>query len=245
MYLKSKHWVWSCLMALGFMVLCLISSHAYSSDKDVSSDQRMTEKAQAIIVSAAQNIDEFDSAPHWESVKNVTGIAKAIVIFPSGGQAGFVTGGQWGNGILLTRDAHNWSEPVFVKFRSAMFGLLAGAQAINGVGVILSDDVVEQLQSGSTKVGGTADVTIGNGVSGKVVGGTSGISAMMVSQNKGLYFGGSIDTFNMTLDNKLNYALYGEDFAVDKVLTNYDHQSGQAQNLRRRLEGIAYRAVYR
>lgn len=240
MYLKSKHWVWSCVM-----VLCFISSHAYSSDISVSSDQRMTEKANAMIVSAAQNIDEFDSAPHWESVKNVTGIAKAIVIFPSGGQAGFLLGAQWGSGILLTRDAHDWSEPVFVKFRSAMFGLLAGAQKINGVGVILSDDVVEQLQSGPTKVGGTADVTVGSGVSGKVVGGTSGISAMMVSQNKGLYFGGSIDTFNMTLDDKLNYALYGDDFAVEKVLTNYDHQSGQAQNLRRRLEGIAYRAVYR
>ncbi|MGF1774112.1 lipid-binding SYLF domain-containing protein [Vibrio wakamikoensis] len=234
MFLKSKRWIWSC-----FASLLLISSHAYSGDRE------MIEQANAILVKAAQNIDEFDSVSHWESVKNVTGVAKAIVIFPSGGQAGFLLGVQWGKGILLTRDAHHWSEPVFVTFRSAMFGLLAGAQKINGVGVILSDDVVEQLQSGSTKIGGTADVTIGNGVSGKVVGGTSGISAMMVSQNKGLYFGGSIDTFNMTLDDKLNNALYGDDFSVDKVLTNYDHQSGQAQNLRRRLEGIAYRAVYR
>ncbi len=234
MFLKSKHWIWSC-----FASLLLISSHAYSDDRE------MIEQANAILDKAAQNIDEFDSVSHWESVKNVTGVAKAIVIFPSGGQAGFLLGAQWGKGILLTRDAHHWSEPVFVTFRSAMFGLLAGAQKINGVGVILSDDVVEQLQSGSTKIGGTADVTIGNGVSGKVVGGTNGISAMMVSQNKGLYFGGSIDTFNMTLDDKLNNALYGDDFSVETVLTNYDHQSGQAQNLRRRLEGIAYRAVYR
>ncbi|GMQ48180.1 hypothetical protein VB10N_31790 [Vibrio sp. 10N] len=205
----------------------------------------MVDKANTIIAQAAQNIDEFDSAAHWESVKNVTGVAKAIVIFPSGGQAGFILGAQWGKGILLTRDGHQWSEPVFVKFRSAMFGLLAGAQKIKGVGVILSDDVVEQLQSGSTKIGGTADVTIGDGVSGKVVGGTSGISAMMVSQNKGLYFGGSIDTFNMTLDNTLNHAIYGESFSVDEVLTNFAPYSGEAQNLRRRLEGIAYRAVYR
>ncbi|MCL9776881.1 lipid-binding SYLF domain-containing protein [Vibrio methylphosphonaticus] len=201
-------------------------------------------RALQVIASAAEEIDKFDSTAHWKSVKRLTGVAQAVVIFPTGGQAGFLVGAQWGEGILLTRHKHQWSEPVFVEFTSFMFGLLAGAQKIGGIGVILSDDVVDNLIQQPIKIGGTADLTLGSGVSGKVIGGTSGISAMMVSENKGLYFGGSIDTFQIQLNQPLNQALYGDDVDTLQVLDRYDSDTGYAQTLRKRLEGIAYRAVY-
>lgn len=144
----------------------------------------------------------------------------------------------------MTRQAHHWSEPVFINFNSFMFGLLAGAQSISGVGIVLSNDVLAELQNPPIKLGGTADLTIAKGVSGKVIGGTSGISAMMVSENKGLYFGGSIDTFQLSLNHQFNTAYYGEGFDLEGVLSNYDHNQGKAQNLRKRLEGISYRAVF-
>lgn len=226
------------------LAILLATTSVLFASSVCASDEKSREQAQQLIDKASEKIDMFDSTEHWESVKNLTGVAKAIVVFPSGGQAGFLIGAQWGRGILLTRDDHRWSEPVFVKFHSAMIGLLAGAQHISGVGVILSDDVLENLKSSPTKVGGTADLTVGKGVSGKVIGGTGGVSAMMVSENKGLYFGGSIDTFTLSLDNDLNQALYGDDFSAEKVLSNYDTHQGEAQNLRNRLEGVAYRAVY-
>lgn len=201
-------------------------------------------QAERIVHLSAEKIDQFDSTQHWDSVKRLTGVAKAIVIFPSGGQAGFLVGAQWGNGILLTRNDHDWSEPVFVEFNSFMFGLLAGAQSIGGVGVILSDDVLDSMANSPIKVGGTADLTIGKGVSGKVIGGVSGVSSMMVSENRGLYFGGSIDTFQLRLDEDLNQAYYGENFNAELLLTQFDVNKGSAQNLRHRLAGIAYRAVY-
>ncbi|GAL37668.1 hypothetical protein JCM19240_6846 [Vibrio maritimus] len=238
MFQKSKR------LRSPLLAILLAATSVLFSGSVYASDEKNSEKAQLLIEQASEKIDMFDSTEHWESVKNLTGVAKAILVFPSGGQAGFVLGAQWGKGILLTRNDHRWSEPVFVKFHSAMIGLLAGAQHISGVGVILSNDVLESLKSGPTKVGGTADLTVGKGVSGKVIGGTGGVSAMMVSENKGLYFGGSIDTFTLSLDKDLNQALYGDDFSLEAVLSNYDANRGKAQNLRNRLEGVAYRAVY-
>ncbi len=67
---------------------------------------------------------------------------------------------------------------------------------------------------------------------------------MMVSENKGLYFGGSIDTFQLSLNDELNKAYYGEGFDLERVLSNFDDNQGTAQSLRKRLEGISYRAVF-
>ncbi|MFA0086959.1 lipid-binding SYLF domain-containing protein [Vibrio sp. 10N.261.51.F12] len=205
-----------------------------------------TDKNDAIrmIENAAEKIDKFDSTEHWDSVKRLTGVAKAILIFPAGGQVGFLLGAQWGEGILMTRHGQQWSEPIFVEFNSAMFGLLVGAQKIGGIGVILSDDVIDDLVASPIKVGGTADLTVGSGISGKVIGGTSGISAMMVSENTGLYFGGSIDTFQLKLNASLNRAMYGEGADLSAVLNRFESEQGYAQTLRKRLEGIAYRSVY-
>ncbi|AYV24155.1 MULTISPECIES: lipid-binding SYLF domain-containing protein [Vibrio] len=229
-------------MLLSFALLALVlPTRAYAIE---SSDNQSFRQAHAIIVDSAEKIDQFDSTSHWDSVKNLTGVAKAIVIFPSGGQGGFLLGMQRGQGILMTRQAHHWSQPVFINFNSFMFGLLAGGQSISGVGVVLSNDVLSTLQQEPFKLGGTADLTIGKGVSGKVIGGTSGISAMMVSENKGLYFGGSIDTFQLSLNDQLNTAYYGEGFDLEHILSNFDDSQGKAQSLRKRLEGISYRAVF-
>ncbi len=209
-----------------------------------SGESKSCEQAADIIKSSALTIESFDSTQHWNSVKRLTGVAKAIVIFPKGGQAGFLFGFQWGNGILMMRDEHQWSEPVFIRFNSVMLGLLAGAQFSGGVGVILADDTLDQLVSSSISVGGTADATIGKGISGKVVGGPSGISTMMVSENRGLYFGGSIDAFQIRLDKKMNQAVYGDDFDPQQILTQSNEDHGVAVNLRKRLEGIGFRAIY-
>jgi lipid-binding SYLF domain-containing protein len=66
----------------------------------------------------------------------------------------------------------------------------------------------------------------------------------MVSENRGLYFGGSIDAFQLRLDQKMNQAVYGDDFDSQQILMQFDENHGVAANLRRRLEGIGFRAIY-
>ncbi len=69
------------------MLVASIPTKASSMD---SSTRQSYQQAHTIIARSAEKIDQFDSTAHWDSVKNLTGVAKAIVVFPFGGQGGLL-----------------------------------------------------------------------------------------------------------------------------------------------------------
>ncbi|EKO3484855.1 lipid-binding SYLF domain-containing protein [Vibrio fluvialis] len=221
-----------------FFLLLMINTYATSAaalDKDT----------QLLLDDAYQHLNNFNTNTRWDSVKNTIGSAKAVLLLPNGGQVGYMLGAQWGEGILLARRNQNWSQPVFVKVHSAMFGLLAGLQKVSAIGIMLRDDYAEQAQSASIQLGGTADLTIVKGVSGKVVGGTDGISTLMVSENSGLYFGGSMDAFAIRENSDLNQQLYGEQFDSSTTLQNFSlSENPTVRAIQNDLERIAIHAVF-
>ncbi|MGR5193483.1 lipid-binding SYLF domain-containing protein [Vibrio rotiferianus] len=222
-----------------------VSSQIEQPNHSPSVQERMYEKARGVMQQADAQFTRFDENQYWDSVKTTTGIAKAIVIFPNSHQLGFIVGAQWGKGIMLTRQNHQWSAPVFVRYRSMMFGLLAGIQQVQGIGVILSDDVVEDIMNKPLRLGASADLTVVKGVSGKVVAGKDGISALMISENRGAYFGGSMDSVQITPDNALNRAVYGPTVNIDKILNHEEYpRLPLADNLIQRLEVSSFNSVF-
>ncbi|WP_047043334.1 lipid-binding SYLF domain-containing protein [Vibrio mexicanus] len=252
---KSKNYTLKIIkLATMFLLSSLSSVACFASEvpsqieppKHLSSaQQRMYEKATDVLQQADSQFMRFDENEYWDSVKTTTGIAKAVVIFPSSHQLGFIVGAQWGRGIMLTRQNHQWSAPVFVRYSSLMFGLLAGMQQVQGIGVILSDDVVKDIMKKPLRLGASADLTIIKGVSGKLVAGAEGISALMISENRGAYFGGSMDSVQITPDNTLNRAVYGPKVDIDKILSHeVSPSSPLADNLVKRLEVSAFNSVF-
>lgn len=216
-----------------------------SHSPDKLTNTALLAKANHIVQQAEAQFEDFDNNKYWDSVKTTTGIAKAIVIFPQSHQAGFILGAQWGHGILLTRNKQKWSSPVFIKFNSYMFGLLAGVQKVQGIGVVLSDEIVTSLLTKPIRISATADLTIAKGVSGKVVGGKEGISALMISENKGLYFGGSMDAIQFRLDHTLNDAVYGNKINLQDLLTHKEViDYPPAEKLKNSLATASFNAVY-
>src|SRR5262249_16231593 len=51
--------------------------------------------------------------------------AKAVLIIPRMVKAGFIIGGEGGDGVLLVRDRTHWSNPVFYSMGATSFGLQA------------------------------------------------------------------------------------------------------------------------
>ncbi|MDN3682820.1 lipid-binding SYLF domain-containing protein [Vibrio tapetis subsp. quintayensis] len=198
----------------------------------------LTERAQA-------QLEDFDDNERWNSVKNTVGSAKAILIMPDGGQLGYLLGTQWGKGIIMARKNQTWSAPLFVDMRSYMLGLVIGGQKVSGIGILLDDHYLDMLTSESMKISATGDLTLGRGVSGKVVAGTSGISTLMVSQNTGAYFGGSVDTFKIKPDTLLNQAIYGDQFTPRMILEKFEEQPLlPVQQIQTKLSQIAYDSVF-
>ncbi|UPQ89457.1 lipid-binding SYLF domain-containing protein [Vibrio sinaloensis] len=240
----STRWNLMSVLLLFLMSISSGAALAQSSQQQVETSKLQTQSNNLVKISE-QQFSRFNSNQYWDSVKTTTGIAKAILIVPKSHQLGFVLGAQWGRGILLARKEQQWSAPVFVKFNSVMFGLLAGAQKVEGIGVILSNDMLNQISSKPFRVGATADLTIAKGISGKVVGGKDGISTLMVSENSGLFFGGSIDAITFRPDSELNTATYGSSVNIDDILSHKIHPDHpQSANLRNMLETAAFNAVY-
>lgn len=202
-------------------------------------------QAFSLAARAQQQLSNFDDNERWNSVKNTVGSAKAILIMPDGGQLGYVLGTQWGKGIIMARKNQQWSAPLFVDMRSYMLGLVIGGQKVSGIGILLDEHYMDMLTSGSMKISATGDLTLGVGVSGKVVAGTSGISTLMVSQNTGAYFGGSVDTFTIKSDELLNQAIYGKGFTPRMILGQFAEQPLlPAEQIQTKLSQIAYDAVF-
>ncbi|MGW8248316.1 MAG: lipid-binding SYLF domain-containing protein, partial [Acidiferrobacterales bacterium] len=164
-------------------------------------------------------VTKFFTAEHWEAVRNLTGVARAVVIVPRGGQVGFLVGGQWGKGFMFIRHGENWSDPVFVRMSSLQLGFLAGGQSVGLIGALLTRRALDRVLAGKAMVSGSGDLTIGAGVSARAAGGTTGgIEFMSVSSDKGLYFGGSFEDLHIRVDQKLNRLAYGKNFDLDKIV---------------------------
>ncbi len=216
--------------------LLIIPSHA----ADLS-----TNKPGALLKSSEPLIENFMTAERWEGVRNLTGVARAVIIIPGGGQAGFILGGQWGKGFLLVRHGMEWSDPVFVKMGAFQFGLLIGGQKVGLVGAVLTDSALERILAGKTRLSGTGDLTVGLGVSGRAAGsGSGGIEVLTISTNKGVYLGGSIEGLKIWIDQSMNQMAYGNDYNLDAITGGPGGNYQPAMNLRAMLSKAAKQAVW-
>ncbi len=211
---------------------------------DGAATEKHTGKSEALVAAAEPIMRNFLTAKHWEAVRNLTGVARAVFVAPSGGQVGLIAGGQWGRGILLVRHGQQWSDPVFIKLGALQIGLLAGFQRVDAAGAILSQAALERVLAGKSRVSGSGDATIGVGVSGKVAGSASGIELLLASTNKGVYLGGAFEGLRISLDEHLNRMAYGNDFDLEKIIKTEGGAYPPADRIRAMLETAAHEAVW-
>lgn len=198
-----------------------------------------------LLRSAEPLVEKFFSEKHWEAVRNLTGIARAVVILPRGGQVGLLVGGEWGKGFMFVRHGENWSDPVFVKLSSLQLGFLAGGQKVGLIGALLTKRALDRVLAGKGMVSGSGDLTIGAGLSARAAGGTTGgIEFMSVSTDKGLYFGGSFEDLHIRVDRKMNRLAYGDNFDLDTLMHSTRGTYAPAKDLRQKLQLAAHEAIW-
>ena len=198
-----------------------------------------------LLESAEPLVNKFFTTERWEAVRNLTGVARGVVILPRGGQVGLLIGGQWGKGFMFVRHGENWSDPVFVKMSSLQLGFLAGGQSVDLIGALLTKRALERVLTGKAMVGGSGDLTVGAGISARAAGGTTGgIEFMSVSTDKGLYFGGSVEDLHIRVDQKMNHLAYGKNFDLDNIVSSAHGTYAPARDLREKLKHAAHQAVW-
>ncbi|TDQ78771.1 lipid-binding SYLF domain-containing protein [Dongia mobilis] len=158
--------------------------------------------------------------------------AKAVMIFPEIFKAGFVIGGEGGNGVLMVRDANQgWSQPAFYTLAAGSLGLQIGGQMSETVFTIMSDKALQAVLNDQMKFGG--DMSIAAGPIGKGLGAntTTNLEADVYTfaKTSGLFGGVSFNGAGILRKDDWNGAYYGPGtlpqwIVIDRKVSNPNAQ---------------------
>lgn len=124
--------------------------------------QRSPEKLDDRILAAAARLDAMQDDARKRIPAELLARARGIVILRKF-KAGFLVGGEAGQGVALVRDPRTgaWSAPAFVSSASGSYGLQLGAQESDIVLLLMSDSALDALRGGSFNVGVDVAATVG------------------------------------------------------------------------------------
>jgi lipid-binding SYLF domain-containing protein len=117
-------------IAVSTMMLC--TSTTINAQKAAELDQKVTEATAKL----------YASSP---TAKKLSTVAKGILVFPSVKKAGFVVGGQYGEGAMR----EGGKTTGYYKTTAASFGLQAGGQKFGYAMFFMTDGALEYLRKSS------------------------------------------------------------------------------------------------
>lgn len=163
---------------------------------------------------AVRVLAEIQAIPESSIPDKLLDEAKAIVIVPDTIKAGLVLGGRRGRGVLSVRTADGgWSNPSFVTLTGGSIGLQVGVQSADVVLVFRSERGLDSIVNGKFTLGADAGVAAGP-MGRNAAAATDGQMKAEIwswSRARGLFAGVALDGAVLSIDDKANEAVYGQD----------------------------------
>jgi lipid-binding SYLF domain-containing protein len=151
--------------------------------------------------------------------RNLLRQAKGIIILNQY-RAGFIFGGQGGNGVLVIRNPQTGrlGVPGYMTAGQVSFGLQAGYTEVNYVFLLMTDEAVTKAYSGRFNIG----------VDAKAVAGPVGKTAenfdlfraevLAYTGSSGLFAGATVKGGWVSVDDKANRAFYNTTYSTPEIL---------------------------
>ncbi|MGA8532248.1 MAG: lipid-binding SYLF domain-containing protein [Acidobacteriaceae bacterium] len=155
--------------------------------------------------------------------------AKCVAVIPKMLKAGFVVGGQHGDGVATCKMADGrWSPPAPFQLSGASFGAQIGGEEQGYVMMIMNHEGMAALQSGHFKVGAGVDAAAGP--VGREASGSGGWKASILSYSraKGAYIGATLQGAELNQDHGATKALYGSEVPFADILHGQAHTTESA-----------------
>jgi SH3 domain-containing YSC84-like protein 1 len=147
---------------------------------------------------------------------------RGLAIFPGVLKLGVVVGVSFGNGAVLRRDEKTaqWSKPVFFTIRGGSIGLQVGAQSIDLILLVMSEQGVQALLEDKFTLG--ADVSVAAGPVGREASAETNLrfdaGILSYSRTRGLFAGLALTGAVLEPDVEANATYHGEGITVQDVL---------------------------
>lgn len=147
--------------------------------------------------------------------------ARAIAIFPGVVKGGFVWGGRYGEGVVLSQDeAGAWSAPAYFTLAGGSWGLQIGLQSTDVVLLVMNDRGLHALLKQKATLGADAEVAAGPSSASAEADVDVALRAEILSYTRarGLFAGVSVDGARIARSDRINGGLYGRPVTVDEIL---------------------------
>ncbi|MCF8034119.1 MAG: lipid-binding SYLF domain-containing protein [Desulfarculaceae bacterium] len=209
-------------MALtGLMVLVLIAAAAPAGATDKLEAELKVQQAR---ISFLKFMDSPDAGtPRW-MLKRCRGVA----LFPGMIKAGFIVGGNYGTGVILSRKADGtWSGPAFFEIGGASLGLQIGASSTDVFMVIMTEVGMQALLKNQVKLGADASVAagpVGRDTSAALTGGSFKADVYSYSRSAGLFAGAMLSGAGIEYDRAFTKAYYGTSLNVGSIFKGIKDQ---------------------
>ena len=157
---------------------------------------------------------------------------RGLAIFPGVIKVGAVLGVSYGNGVVVHRDEKTgmWSKPAFFRIRGGSVGAQVGAQSVDLILLVMSEEGVQGLLEDQFTLG--ADIAVAAGPVGREASAETDLGfrtgILSYSRAKGLFAGISISGAVLRPDNQANNAYHGKGITVQDVF--YEDKGSLSDN---------------
>jgi lipid-binding SYLF domain-containing protein len=145
--------------------------------------------------------------------------ADCVVVIPSLKKAGFIVGGEGGDGVLSCRRGATWTAPIFMELTKGSIGLQAGVQSTELVLLIMNRKGLDRLLSNKVTLG--VDASVAAGPVGRTASAATDaqMTAEMLSysHSKGVFAGIDLSGGSLRPDKDANARAYGKNVTARDV----------------------------
>ena len=165
--------------------------------------------------------------------------AKCIAVIPKLTKAGFIVGGEHGNGVVSCRTIAGWSAPAFISLTGGSVGLQAGGEHQDII-LLMNNQGEQELRNGHWDLGAEA---VAAGPTGASAGRTesTGWKAPVLSyaHSSGAYAGANLEGSKLQADEDTIHNLYGQKASFQSVLQGQAQPPADAHQFLSGLEQVA------
>ena len=176
--------------------------------------------ADSIIKDSISMINEVSSQGDAKDMGKTLETSHAVALIPSMFKAGFVIGGEYGEGLILRYEKGKWYGPSFYNIGGGSFGFQIGAESVSLLLAVINEKGVDAFLHSKTKLGG--DVAIAAGPVGRraeaATDAHAKASIYSYSMSKGLFAGVSLEGSVISISVKRNKEYWGEDVTAADAL---------------------------
>lgn len=204
------------LVALGALLTGCYGAHNAPPPENSHYEQGLVDKAAVVVRGMRQD-------PAFKHIEVYLKNAKGVLVLPSVIKAGFIYGGQGGNGVLLARGTDGaWSSPAFYTLGGGSFGLQIGVQEAAIVLVFMNDKAFKSALDTGLTLGADATAAAGTaGITGEVASTHVFKDVYYFADVGGLFAGLSLEGGVIHVREGLNKAYYGKIYTPREIVLEH------------------------